>query len=820
MPRAPPTPQFPQTQNFQHKIHNRKTQLHSKTHGNTLCFTTLNPNLKHHKDISKQSKSIIVCFNAMTTTGIIHDPNSLEKHIQKNMGCMAGFFNLSGLLPGKRFSPKRLPSSSPFDSSSDAATAVSSVSSPAFSSELSKPTPQQKQTITPNPKPRTPTAEKEKSKSESSRVVVAKASTSPWKFSRDAPRLSLDSRFVVDAKGSLYPREIRTTKYDSNDGEKQRPASPSVIARLMGLEATTPTEPERKVELRRSASESRSRDLIDQYQFLDSNTFVRESNRIDQITQKLNASKAMLNHHYQAASEHPNGVFFGTVKTDKMTPRSRFDSADFLPKRNPLPMTTASVFGEIEKRLRMSGIEESSRDLETLKQILDAIHLKGLLHSTPLSNSKQKQNFVFNDRRYLDTSSPIVVMKPAKSRPPNESLKPVNRRNSNLGAESAPVRRERNNRSGGSAAVPAAAARRRPAEMRVETGRREREASSSPVQSPRVRRGMDRTAGGSPRRTISTAEICRREKARGGGEDEVVSIVSESSYSSCSHGDGERWKPEEPSREGGGRTLLERCDKLLHSIAAMTSTKTTVAATDDAVCINSIATELQPSPISVLDSSFNKDDDEELPSPVMKRTIDFEEELVEQEEHEMLWSPSSSATAFNREQDSSDLSYISDVLRASNYLHSSDVDRFLFLEKQQLLKGEDVSKSSLIRRRLIFDTITETLDRGQRIPPWNPTSPARNLVSKKPSLSEIWSEFQRIQDPGPTNDLFDTICGVLKKDLTQDSISGWGNYSVEISDTVLDIERLIFKDLIGETIRDLASFSGNNATAPCRKLLF
>lgn len=52
-----------------------------------------------------------------------------------------------------------------------------------------------------------------------------------------------------------------------------------------------------------------------------------------------------------------------------------------------------------------------------------------------------------------------------------------------------------------------------------------------------------------------------------------------------------------------GRSLLERCDKLLHSIAEMT------------------ASELQPSPVSVLDSSFYKD--ESSPSPVMKRSIDF-----------------------------------------------------------------------------------------------------------------------------------------------------------------------------------------------------
>ena len=53
-----------------------------------------------------------------------------------------------------------------------------------------------------------------------------------------------------------------------------------------------------------------------------------------------------------------------------------------------------------------------------------------------------------------------------------------------------------------------------------------------------------------------------------------------------------------------GRSLLERCDKLLYSIAEMTAT-----------------TELQPSPVSVLDSSFYKE--ESSPSPVLKRCIDI-----------------------------------------------------------------------------------------------------------------------------------------------------------------------------------------------------
>lgn len=60
-----------------------------------------------------------------------------------------------------------------------------------------------------------------------------------------------------------------------------------------------------------------------------------------------------------------------------------------------------------------------------------------------------------------------------------------------------------------------------------------------------------------------------------------------------------------------GRSLLERCDKLLHSIAAITSSAEQVAATDH-----------QPSPVSVLDSSFLSE--ENSASPLPKRSIVFE----------------------------------------------------------------------------------------------------------------------------------------------------------------------------------------------------
>lgn len=53
-----------------------------------------------------------------------------------------------------------------------------------------------------------------------------------------------------------------------------------------------------------------------------------------------------------------------------------------------------------------------------------------------------------------------------------------------------------------------------------------------------------------------------------------------------------------------GKELLQRCDKLLNSIAEITELQ-------------------QPSPVSVLDSSFYKDDSSCSPSPVMKRCIEY-----------------------------------------------------------------------------------------------------------------------------------------------------------------------------------------------------
>ncbi|KAE9611463.1 putative protein LONGIFOLIA 1/2 [Lupinus albus] len=556
------------------------------------------------------------------TTGIVRDQN-LEKHIRKQMGCMSGFlhiFDRHQFLTGKRIqSPKRLPPSAPpaLDSSPE-------TEKHGGSPVVTTPSPERvKQS--PAREPQSPSTPSKATLP--LRVLEFKEGTrSSWKFSREAPRLSLDSRAVVDAKGSLHPREIPT----ENDVEKQR-RSTSVIVRLMGLEPLPDSDPEpiKKVQLRRSASESRvSRDLP-QYRFFDTNN----NFQLKQLQQQ-NSQGIISSNNYSVIDNGRVGTEFGV------------------------------------------------RNGKTL---------------------------------------PLL----------------------------------------------------------------------SPVNSPRIMNSSRRNAqvtSGSPR---MRKVIHKEEKVV--GEDEL-STVSESSFSTSSRIDMERYRLEE-YREG--RNLLDRCDKLLNSIAEITS-----------------ANELQPSPVSVLDSSFYRDDSCS-PSPITKRCIDYKELGMESEDE--MWSAVLCSSETKSEEASSedcDFAYVSEILRACSYM-PEDSDIFLLLEKQQSLKGKDTSTASKLERRLIFDTIHEILNRTQQLPPWK-------AVSLGEKRHRIWLEFKRIREREESEELFEVICGVLKKDMAEE-MSGWGEWTLEMGDVVLDMERLVFKDLIAETIQQIASFGDNNSnlvSALRRKLMF
>ncbi|MBA0791365.1 hypothetical protein Gohar_015945 [Gossypium harknessii] len=650
------------------------------------------------------------------TTGIMQEQN-LEEQIRKQMDCMAGFlqiFDRHQILTGKRlYSTKRLrPSPASETTSEEEKVVESSVLSRELekrpqdwlppSPKHSKRSPVISELRSLAPEPSTPTGSQNKT-SLPLPIFESKegGARSPWKLSKDAPRLSLDSRAVADATGSLKPWEIRTNQCKSNseenradDNNKQR--SPSVIARLMGLGylPNLNPKPNGNVELRRSASKAIGRDLF-QYRFIDGVNFHLKQN-LQQNFQNEEISCNVVREN-RVKQKHLIGNRSESFKNARTEPikapvggigqrKCFFDSAKFFPE----PNQTGSIYGEIEKWLKLRGIDEPAKDLETLKKILEASQLKGLLQSKKPPNQTNKRNFVYEHEQ-----SQLPIIKQGRSpasavrRIGNDSPPSSNRSrlgpHRNLSIDVPPAMSPRRDRLGN------------------ERNQSKRSGSISPTRSE--------CGVKSPNRRPLSVETQRR-------------------------GNANRSKVEEYK---DGRSLLERCDKLLHSIAEMIAT-----------------TELQSSPVSVLDSSFYKD--ESSVSPVKKRSIDFKAAI------------SSDDSKSVDKSDVCDFIYIFDILRASNYL-LDDSDVFLLLEKQQHLKGKDTSKVSRLQRKLIF-------------------APSVKSSTERDNCRHGSS--------------------VLRKDLAVDAINSWGDYPIEMPESVLNIERVIFKDLIVETIWDLAAASGKS----------
>ncbi|XP_008802546.2 protein LONGIFOLIA 1-like [Phoenix dactylifera] len=759
-----------------------------------------------------------------------------EKSLERQMGCMAGFlqlFDRHQIHAGKRlYASKRLPSSPVAGSTSPSER--SEVSSVSFVKEIQR---------SPSPEACPPLPESCAPAQAPARLSLPfllpvsdfkDEQRSSCKL-RETPRLSLDSRAVVDARGKLRPREIRTAVSGNQSGvseavdesERQR-RSPSVVARLMGLDELPKSggdgggggggggggEPKR-AELRRSASESR---VPRDYRFVDVSSF-----------QKPHPGAVISDEEFFGADFGEFRLQYAKLDPPSRTPipplqrKSFFDAQDFFPEP---PKRTRSLYGAIERRLRMRGIDEPAKDLETLKQILEALQLKGLLRSKPSDqqiNGRRNLIYDHHHRQISATDSPIVVMKPsakpsrrpASESPPIPSRSTPPRRAAAVGAAVLPARargdraevdrnpRGINNRRTRtpSSAEPSSPARRRALNAELPTSPLPQRIISG-VQSPKAspkRVGPDPLAVRSPRNRRVPSEISMK--------DMICSLMEDdtSSMSSFPQLDFERSTAEEYRT---GKSLLERCDKLLHSIAAITGAEQVTAM------------EQQPSPVSVLDSSFLCD--ERSPSPVTKRAIDFKGQTLDWEEEP--WSAATPAIgsigADGPHAEDHDYVYVSQIVRVSDRLGDPS-DVFAVLEKQHQASAAGLSKVSRLHRRLVFDTVTEILDRKRHASPWEAFTRARSLPgAASPLAREVWVEVRRIREQvHPADDFNDVTCGAIRKDLAGDR--GWGTLpSAEMSDAVLHIERQIFKDLVAETIRDLADLSSRPPPRPRRKLLF
>ncbi|CAI9758701.1 unnamed protein product [Fraxinus pennsylvanica] len=269
----------------------------------------------------------------------------------------------------------------------------------------------------------------------------------------------------------------------------------------------------------------------------------------------------------------------------------------------------------------------------------------------------------------------------------------------------------------------------------------------------------------------------------------------------------------------------------------------------------------QPSPVSVLDVAFCRDDS---PSPVKKISTAFRDDespnsddskwhveylnglpdqkrlhghshrkldMIDDLVHEVrLLNPAPCEDtldhyAFMYKSPNPDLRYITKILLASGLLrdiisvptvnqhHSSyhliNTDLFDVLEQTEQnikLENEELEDENAqlkfnqkIHRKIVFDTVNEILVRKFAL------QGLFNLGRKKLSREELPKEvhlelnhLQRKQDCSH-DDEDDGFVRILMEDMMHQS-ADWTEYICEIPALVLDIERLIFKDLINEVV--------------------
>ncbi|KAG5027918.1 hypothetical protein JHK87_011432 [Glycine soja] len=180
--------------------------------------------------------------------------------------------------------------------------------------------------------------------------------------------------------------------------------------------------------------------------------------------------------------------------------------------------------------------------------------------------------------------------------------------------------------------------------------------------------------------------------------------------------------------------------------------------------------------------------------------------------------------------------YIAEILLASGLLlralsselltfqhHSSghpiNPELFLVLEQTKLssLLSKDESSFGKVaymrlntekwHRKLIFDAVNEIL--GEKLgsfvePCLKPNGLATKFVSAQKLLKELCFEVQKLQYVKPDCSLEDEGDG-LKSMLREDVMchsENWTGFPGELPGVVLDVERLIFKDLIDEFVID------------------
>lgn len=132
------------------------------------------------------------------------------------------------------------------------------------------------------------------------------------------------------------------------------------------------------------------------------------------------------------------------------------------------------------------------------------------------------------------------------------------------------------------------------------------------------------------------------------------------------------------------------------------------------------------------------------------------------------------------------------------------------LEKDTEVALEQVDKKSVrstgrekVQRRLVFDAVSEILLEGSFDLRTVQTKMGERRTSGEKLLEELCTKLdqQQATPDDSLNDIDDELKSILRADI-MNKRKNWTGYSSQLAGLVLDIERMIFKDLIGEIVRE------------------
>ncbi|KAI3665820.1 hypothetical protein L6452_44455 [Arctium lappa] len=189
-----------------------------------------------------------------------------------------------------------------------------------------------------------------------------------------------------------------------------------------------------------------------------------------------------------------------------------------------------------------------------------------------------------------------------------------------------------------------------------------------------------------------------------------------------------------------------------------------------------------------------------------------------------------------------DHKYIKEILLASGLLKNLDCattiihlhptgslinpELFNVLEKTKectKLTDDEYNKknasSEKIRRKMIFDTVNnilfQKLARSASSGLWT-TKRKSGILNGEKLLKELCSEINNLQTNTPGG-LYDEIINIISSDVNKRS-EDWDDNCNEVPALVLDIERLIFKDLISEIVNAKVTGLQDGPERHCRQL--